>query len=180
MLIGLAGCAGDRQVVLAPPVPPQGQGVLAQQQSRAITLLPVRDLRPGNRMLGETTAAFGVKMGDNFSTTDVPALIRDTIAAEFQAARHVLDTSGVPVQITIHEFQCRTDTTPLYWDIIATADIELGIGSTTRRYQSKGTAREWVNPGADLMARLLNGCLADVGTQLRNDAVLASALATWP
>jgi uncharacterized lipoprotein YajG len=171
-----AGCAGDREVSIAAPAPPSMQGALAKIPPTKVTLPMPEDRRPSNRKLGETKAAMGVPMGGNFATADVPEVVRQTIAGELGAAGHTVGDSGAPLRIAINVLTVTTDTTPLYWDIIGTADIEVTVGVTTRKYDARRTKREYVNPGAKQMSALLNGCLADLGKKFREDAVMAEAI----
>lgn len=76
------------------------------------------------------------------------------------------------------KFWLTTETTPLYWDVIAEVQLGLEIASVrpattrvVRAYACKSSERTYVWPSADLLSRVLENCMTDLWSKVRSDDV---------
>lgn len=170
----LASCAGTVRPRVEPSAPP-GQG-------SALSAVPSRELaldvsEPAGASGGRREAAFGVSLGDVRFDPPPREVMRRAVAAELEAAGHRLSPAGRPFRVRIERFEGRTDTTPLYWDVVGVVAISVGVPGAEARYQATCEGRTWVNPSEALFAEVLSRCVDDVVGQLRTDVRLAEALA---
>jgi len=151
-------------------------------QPRRIALAAFRDRRAERGRIGERTAAFGVSMGDVDLSRDVADFLHEAVRDDLRAAGHTLVAPGEPaervVEGTVRRFHVRTDTTPLYWDVVATIELELTARAPTAAEPSRSAlaaceARErtYAWPGRAIVAKALDACLARLMEDVRREAV---------
>ena len=149
------------------------------------------DSRTDRARIGERTAAFGTSMGSVFFDRSVPSFIQEAIGAELIGAGHLLsnDGTGIPVSIDVINFWTHTNTTAMYWDVIANIEVEVSVGQEdtiqpARRttFNCKTIERTYVWPSLDMVSDVMDQCLADLMTGLRGDSIWtgSEALATTP
>ena len=169
-------------------------------QPRRFVLEPFVDRRAERGRIGERTAAFGVSMGDIHFARDVAEFLRETVADDLRAAGHEVDyedrphvasareveeedTAGIAggeagsIRGEVLDFTVRTDTTALYWDVVA--EIELGIrvldpadaseltAPKSSVHRCSHTERTYLYPTKAVVVEALDGCLEDLMQDLR-------------
>jgi hypothetical protein len=155
---------------------------------RRIALEVFRDSRPERGRIGERTAAFGVSMGDVDLSRDVADFLHEAVRDDLRAAGHTLvargEPAGVVVEGTVRRFWVHTDTTPLYWDVVATIELELTARDTaatspprTSRAACEARERTYAWPGRSIVAKTLDACLARLMEDVRRSAVWDTARA---
>lgn len=154
----------------APVAPPAADAL-------AVRVASMSDARADKGRIGERQAAFGVSMGDVHLSRRVPELMREALIDELWAGGlRVVESGGdAVVDASVRRFWVHTDTTPLYWDVVGEIELELAVtsgGAPRRRsFACRQVERTWTWPTAALAGRVLDGCLAELGTKLRGDAV---------
>ena len=70
-------------------------------------------------------------MGSVFFDRQVPAFLGEAIASDLLGAGHEVSIEGPgrPVSIEVLRFWTHTDTTALYWDVVANIDVMVSVGS---------------------------------------------------
>lgn len=181
--IFLDGCIQDISVEIPPHTSLPSDSRLARIHPRKICLKAIKDVRILDRAEGTREAAFGVPMGSVDFYPSVESIFKDVIKAEFQSAGHTLVKEEQPITLAgeILTFEVRTDTTPLYWDIIGRTLVELQIKSADGKaskhtYSSIFKERTYIYPSGTLIQKVMKSCINDFANQLRNDAKLAQAL----
>jgi hypothetical protein len=154
----------------------------AAEAPQNFKVVEVVDSREERGRIGERFAAFGVSMGDIFFSPAVPTFIEETFADELRAAGHQvnIDDSGRPLAIEIVSFWTHTDTTALYWDIIA--NIEVGVVSGVETDQDArrvtftctATERTYIWPSLELVTGVLDDCLISLMSDVRADPIWQS------
>ena len=184
LLFIITGCIQDISVEIPPHMPAGNHSELTAIPPQKIRLKAVKDERILYRAEGTREAAFGVPMGTVDFYPSVEQIFQDVIEVEFQRAGHTLVSEDQPVTLSINvlTFEVATDTTPLYWDIIGRAVIELEIEKpdrkpTTHNYASMCQDRTYVFPSGKLIQEVMKNCIADCAAKLRTDPTLAQAIA---
>lgn len=130
--------------------------------------------------IGERFAAFGVSMGDVFFYRSVPDYVEEMVTSDLRAAGHrVVDSDeGISLSIAIDEFWVTTDTTALYWDIIATINLKVSVGDAekssqkkTKQFACRDTKRTYVWPSEELFNQVIDRCLTSLMQELRGDPI---------
>lgn len=177
------GCIQDISVEIPPHLPADNHGELAAIPAQKICLKDIKDIRILDRAEGTREAAFGVHMSTVEFYPSVEDIFKDVIKAEFQRAGHTLVSEAQPITLsaTVLAFDVATDTTPLYWDIIGKAMIELKIKradlkKTKHNYSSMCQERTYIFPSGELIQKVMKCCIADFAHKLRNDPKLAQAI----
>lgn len=167
------GCVGHITVVVPPHQAESGSALGAAPPTRvSVKVLPAVGATAG----GRREAAFGVPMGDvSFSPGAVESVQR-ALESELEEAGHriVDDSPQVAFVAHVKHFGVRTNTTPLYWDVIAQVAVELA--PIFGQYDAECVDRTYVYPGKSLIAALMSDCLANVGKQFARDAEVTGAL----
>ena len=177
------GCIQDISVEIPPHTSLPSDSRLAGIHPRKICLKAIKDVRILDRAEGTREAAFGVPMGTVDFYPSVESIFKDVIKAEFQSAGHTLAKDEQPITLVgeILTFEVRTDTTPLYWDIIGRTLVELQIKSldgkaSKHHYASICKERTYIYPSSTLIQKVMKNCINDFANKLRNDDKLAQAL----
>jgi hypothetical protein len=151
-----------------------------QRNCQTIAFADVTDSRPGRGRIGERTAAFEVSMGDVFFHRKVPGFMQEAVAAELLGAGHQLanDGTGRPVSLDILTFWTHTNTTALYWDVIANMEIAVTVGGgepdqaeRQATFSCETTKRTYVWPSLELVSDVMDQCLIDLMGKVRADPV---------
>jgi hypothetical protein len=171
---------GGEFVVSLPPRSDRTTAVGPVKNPIAIKILPMNDRRDEKGRIGERFAAFGVSMGDVYFSQSVPQFLESSLADELVAMgdRIVTSKEQMTVSPTLRKFWLTTETTPLYWDVIAEVQLGLEIAPTpptasgvARAYSCKSTDRTYVWPTADLLSRVLENCMTELWSKVRSDDV---------
>lgn len=148
---------------------------------RELAVAPFADLRPDRGRIGERSAALGVSMGDVHMARPPADFVREAVVDDLRAAGHRVDEPGAgaaAVEGELLRFWVRTDTTPVYWDIVAEIELRLalrepGAGpgeaprTVTRACEHRERTYAW--PTKSLVASTLGACLADLMAAFRGD-----------
>lgn len=140
--------------------------VAAARQSFA--RVQTRDLRSDRGRIGTRQAAFGVSMGDVFFARDVTDFMSEAVADQLRAAGHMVGAPGAPtVDVDLSKFWVHTDTTMLYWDVVAAIAMDVSLGDAPARHlECRSVKRTYVWPSDDLLASVLDQCLTDLMARL--------------
>lgn len=140
----------------------------------------VLDSRTERGRIGERKAAFEVSMGSVFFYRDVPAFLQEAVAAELLGAGHQIDglEGGRPVSVDVVKFWTHTNTTALYWDVIANIEIAVSVGanevaasSAQSSFSCEETKRTYVWPSLSLVTNVLDNCLVSLMGDIRASPV---------
>jgi len=124
----------------------------------------IHDARGEKYRIGERFAAFGVSMGDVYFYRSVPDFVEEMVVTELRAAGHTVMKSGVgtPLHVTIKQFSAKTETTALYWDIVANIELLVTVGNLEKSFRCKKSERTYVWPTEELFNTVVDGCLIDM------------------
>ena len=162
------------------PWPARDVEIPIAQSPQSFSLSPAIDSREERARIGERTAAFNVSMGSVFFDRQVPAFLGEAIASDLLGAGHEITVEGPgrPVSIEVLRFWTHTDTTALYWDVVANIDVRVTVGpeSGDKDTQSatlscEQTKRTYTWPSLDLVTGVMDACLVELLTGMRDDAV---------
>jgi hypothetical protein len=141
---------------------------------------PFVDARAERGRIGERFAAFGVSMGDVRFARDVAGFMEETVADDLRAAGHQVraGSSATEIRGEVTKFWVRTDTTPVYWDVVGAIELKLSLskpGASSPLVQSthacESTERTWIYPSRSLVERVMNACLGELMQRVRGDAM---------
>lgn len=184
----LVGCASGPSNVLvqltpyAPPAPTAATGTRG-----AVFVEPVRDARRDavGRLIGQRTTIGGISMGMVEVNPTPTAVTGSVLQSELRGLGFDIATAASPVRLSarLTRFEIQTPATALYWDINGAVDIELSASRADGRqqaaaYQTRCTDRTYAWPGEDLIAKVLDGCLRELGSRVRADGELLRFLGT--
>jgi len=143
------------------------------QYKQTFRFTGVQDARREKGRIGERFAAFGVSMGDVYFYRSVPDYVEEMVATDLQAAGHTVTRTGagVPLTVNIERFWATTETTALYWDIVANIDLSVSVGDRIARFSCRKAERTYVWPSEALFNRVVDGCLVDLMRNFRADAI---------
>lgn len=151
------------------------------QSAPRVRIARVADERSERGRIGERTAAFGVSMGDVHLSRRVAELMREVLTDDLLAGGMRVVQSGeeLSVDADVRKFWTHTDTTALYWDVIAEVELLLLItgpsgASAQRSLRCQEVERTYAWPTARLIGGVFDSCLADLGATLRADAIWQS------
>jgi hypothetical protein len=161
--------------------------VPAAERPLTLSLGPFDDRRPERGRIGERQAAFGVSMGDIYFARDVAAFLREAVADDLRAAGHRVVESGAPEEVVgeVTRFWVRTDTTALYWDVVAEIALRLSLRPShgplrTTAHACEGRERSYVWPSNAVVEEALDACLVQLLEAVRSDPIWRSAAAAPP
>jgi hypothetical protein len=163
----------------APRLPPAPGN--AKEAKVAMKLLPVVDRRLERSRIGERFAALQVKMGDVYFSEPVPEYFETALAGSLRKSGFRLVESGEDRQMTaeLTKFWVTTKATPLYCDIVAEVECDLGFNegnpqALLQKRTCRGSAqrRTYVWPTAALMSKTLEQALDDLFQQIASIAEL--------
>jgi hypothetical protein len=117
-------------------------------------------------------------MGDIHFARDVVEYLREAVSDDLRAAGHTLLEAGAPEELTgeVTRFWVRTDTSPLYWDIVSeiapalTLQPSAGAARSTA-HSCKARQRTYVWPTEGQVAQSLDACLAELLEAVRRDPI---------
>jgi hypothetical protein len=144
------------------------------------TIAEVCDLRPDRTRIGERFAAFGMSMGNVYFFGKVDSVLLETVSDELRGAGHTVQNSGPgrSLSLDILSFWIRTDTTVLYWDVVANILINVRVDSTLestrfheREFSCESSQRTYIWPSEELFTEVLNNCLEDLMREFRSDKI---------
>ena len=174
LLATLSGCAGVQDVVVAVP-PPAAPAAAPSPRPATVALAPFREpggigALPGR--VGERKTIGNLSMGAVTVAPPPGELLRQAIAAELQAAGHRLGPGGPALEGEVRRFTLHTDVTALYWDVIGEAALDLALrgpggAAAPVRLAAECRERTYAWPSAEVMARVLAACVADLAGQFR-------------
>ena len=162
------------------PWPARDVEIPIVQTPRSFSFSPATDSREERARIGERTAAFGVSMGSVFFDRQVPAFLGEAIASDLLGAGHEISIEGPgrPVSIEVLRFWTHTDTTALYWDVVANIDVMVSVGSESgdeaiqsATFTCEQKKRTYVWPSLDLVTDVMDACLVELVTGMRGDAI---------
>ena len=165
-LLVVAGCASSQTHLDVPIDPTSGHAQHAP--SDTVVTVTVHDLRWKIHADGTREAAFGVSMGDLQFSPPAPIIVRQRLEFELDriAASHGA-TQKRAFACDLIRFDVRTDTSPLYWDVVATISLVLTeSGRDSIRLSSTATQRTWTWPGASVIQQSVSLALDSLTTQL--------------
>lgn len=149
-------------------------------EPKSFEVRPVVDLRDSRGVLGKRTAAFNVSMGNVFFYRDLPGFVAEMVATDLAAAGHTISIEGVassseadgataiPVFIELRKFSVGTDTTALYWDIIAEIELAVRVGGAPLASAScREVERTYLWPETVLFNAAVDRCLISLMAKLR-------------
>ncbi len=152
----------------------------ASDSPQVYTIAEVRDLRPDRTRIGERFAAFGMSMGNVYFFGKVDSVLLETVSDELRGAGHTVQNSGPgrSLSLDILSFWIRTDTTALYWDVVANILINVRVDSTLestrfheREFSCDSSQRTYIWPSEELFTEVLNNCLEDLMREFRSDKI---------
>ncbi len=161
-LIGiLAGCAGNITVKM-----PE-----YNTESIPVTLLAkveVNDLRKPGVAASKREAAFGVPMGTVEFDPPEDQYIKKLLETELTK---LLIEAGVgstkKYVVDLVEFGVNTDTTPLYWDVVARVHLILKSGENKYDLVGTHTERTYIWPGEEIIRQAINKSLEQIIIELK-------------
>ena len=97
----------------------------------------------------------------------------DSLLADVQQGR-----TRLHVSLEVLKFWTHTDTTALYWDVVAIIDVRISVGSESggegiqrATFSCEQTKRTYTWPSLDLVTDVMDACLVELVTGMRGDAV---------
>lgn len=162
------------------PWPARDVEIPIVQTPQSFSFSPATDSREERARIGERTAAFGVSMGSVFFDRQVPAFLGEAIASDLLGAGHEVSIEGPGrlVSIEVLKFWTHTDTTALYWDVVANIDVMVSVGSESGDeaiqsaiFTCEQKKRTYVWPSLDLVTDIMDACLVELVTGMRGDAI---------
>jgi uncharacterized lipoprotein YajG len=168
---------GGEFVVSATPRADIVQAVGPVENAKTIQISAVDDRRAEAGRIGQRQAAFGVAMGDVYFSHDVPLFVKEALEVELAAAGHRIVVTGGDLKATgeVLTFWVRTETTPLYWDVVAEMKIALEIsgvdGKVRTEYTATSKKRTYVWPTASVLGDTIDLCLDQLMSKIRTDPV---------
>lgn len=143
------------------------------ETKQTFRLVGVQDARREKGRIGERTAAFGVSMGNVYFYRSVPDYVEEMVATDLQAAGHTVTKTGagVPLTVTIERFWATTETTALYWDVVANVELSVSVGDRKAKFSCRNDERTYVWPSETLFNSVVDGCLVDLMRDFRTDAI---------
>lgn len=185
LCVFLVGCAaGFSNVQLqlstyaAPPPAAASRGVLQVE--------PVREARREavGRLVGQRTGLGGMAMGQIEVDPTPVSIATSVLRAELQGQGFAIADAAAPVRLSarLTRFEIQTPATALYWDINGSIDLEVEAKWSDGRqraaaYQARCTDRTYAWPGDQLISKVLDSCLKELGGRIRADSAFASFLA---
>jgi len=123
-----------------------------------------RDMRTDRGRIGTREAAFGVSMGDVFFAREVPDYVSEAVADQLRAAGHTVGASDAPpVRIDLSKFWLHTDTTMLYWDVVAEVAMDVSLGDAPARHvDCRAVERTYIYPTDHLLGSVLDQCFTEL------------------
>jgi len=152
----------------------------AAEVPQEFTISAVTDSRDNRGRIGERTAAFNVSMGPVFFHRMVPDFMEETVAAELRGAGHQVteNGSGRTISLDVLQFWTHTDTTALYWDVIANIDIAVTVDSggsdpvpVKKTFRCETSDRTYVWPSLAMVTEVMDECLVGLMSDFRSDPV---------
>jgi hypothetical protein len=162
------------------PWPARDVEIPVAETKQTFSFLPAIDSREERARIGERTAAFEVSMGSVFFDRQVPAFLTEAIAADLLGAGHEISAGGPgrPVTIEVVKFWTHTNTTAFYWDVIGNIEVGVSVGSEsdeadvrTASFDCEQTKRTWAWPSLDLVTEVMDTCLVELVTKVREDTI---------
>jgi hypothetical protein len=162
------------------PWPARDVDIPITNSPQSFSLSPATDSREERARIGERTAAFNVSMGSVFFDRQVPAFLGEAVASDLLGAGHEISVEGPgrPVSLEVLKFWTHTDTTALYWDVVANIDVRISVGSESggegiqrATFSCEQTKRTYTWPSLDLVTDVMDACLVELVTGMRGDAV---------
>lgn len=182
LFLFLVGCAGNISIQIPSHTPASKDSQLALIPPQTIHL-KTQDARTPGRAEGTREASFGVPMGNVNIEPPAAEIVKDVIKSELKIAGHTISDKEQQTNIsaTVKAFEVRTETTPLYWDIIGDTIIELEVMNQSgekfsHSYKSTCNDRTYVWPGGKLVKKVMQSCIADFAETIRNDKELAEEI----
>jgi hypothetical protein len=164
--------------LLAPPVAPRSE-------KTTVRIEAVQDARSGltGSLIG-ARSALGISLGTMTMSPFPDEAVYELLRAELGRLGHrsVREDADFVIDPQLTQFEVRTPSTLLYWDINGVIALELGVtrrdGTRNQlRYDSTCTERTYLNPNAALVKEVLQACLANLGAKVREDPALERMLA---
>lgn len=153
-----SGCVGNI-VVKEQPATLQSGTLLAH--------VTVHDLRAPGIAAGTREAAFGVPMGNVTFDPPEAQLIKSMLEVEltkYLVANGVNEPRNYDCDLV--EFEVFTNTTPLYWDVVARIRVTVKSGSKQIALEGTKTERTYVWPGEGVIRNVVDGALKQIADKV--------------
>jgi hypothetical protein len=148
---------------------------------------PVREARREavGRQVGQRTGFRGMPMGQIEVNATPVSITTSVLQGELRGLGFTISDAGAPVRISarLTRFEIQTPAEALYWDIDGFIDLEVEAKWTDGRqhaaaYKARCIDRTYAWPGDELIAKVLDNCLKELGSRIRADGAFASFLTT--
>lgn len=168
---------GEGFVVPLVPYSELADKVVRAAHPLAVEVVKVDDLRDDKLLLGEQTAAFGVKMGDIYANRRAKEYLTESLTEALRAAGHEVGRSdaGVTIEGELKKLWVETPATALYWDVTAEIAFSVLVKAPAkdvvivRDYSSKKRDRTYLYPSSNMISKVVNEAVSDVMTQIQTD-----------
>ena len=166
----LAGCASSQTHLSVPIDPTAGRrGAPAADSLVAVT---VHDKRWKVHADGTREAAFGASMGDVEFAPAAPVIVQQRLELDLgriAASQGAIQRSTV--ECDLYRFGVRTDTSPLYWDVVVSVSLVLKqSGRDSVLLASTATNRTWAWPGEEVISKTVYAALDSLSAKLNSHA----------
>lgn len=175
---------GGQFVVYLKPRADQSAVPQPAEEAVKIKIAAVKDERGEKGRIGTREAAFGVAMGDVHLGQNVTEAIRQALRDDLLASGHRIVESGEDLVAEGHlrAFWIHTDTTVLYWDVVANIELELVVSSAAPKttparklFTCRQTERTYVWPSATVFGTVGDACVAELMLKVRTDDIWKQA-----
>lgn len=162
----LAGCVSSQTHLSVPIDPTAGRAAAARQDT--LVTVAVHDLRWKLHPDGTREAAWGAPMGDVGFAPTAPVIVQERL--EFDLDR-IASSKGATQRrafdCDLFRFDVRTNTSPLYWDVIVNISLVIKpMGRDSLRLSSTATHRTWVWPGETVIRETVYSALDSLTARL--------------
>ena len=155
----LSGCASD--VTVKMPLSS------ATEVAPGLAEVTVVDLRRPGIAASKREAAFGVPMGNITFEPPEAQIVKAMLETELsRLLRERGVSSKQKFSCTMSEFGVNTNTTPLYWDVMARVQLVLKYGDRDFPLNGEATERTFVWPGENIIRRVVTAALQQVSARL--------------
>lgn len=154
----LCACAGDMSVRVQAPV---------AQSGTPLAQVTVNDLRAPGVAASKRDAAFGVPMGNITFNPHETQLVKQLL--EVELTRHFRENGDQRQRdylCEIVEFGVNTNTTPLYWDVVARIRLVIKHGGKDYQLSGTSTERTFVWPGEAIVTKVIDESLRQIAADL--------------
>jgi len=180
-LLGCATGPSNVQVQLSPYAAPAAAGATRG----VVQVEPVREARREavGRLVGQRTGLGGMSMGQVEVNPTPTSITTSVLQAELRGQGFTVSAADAPVRLSarLTRFEIQTPASTLYWDLNGSVELEIEAKRSDGRqhagaYQTRCTDRTFTWPSEELIGKVLDSCLKDLGGRIRADSALAGFL----